>query len=111
MTIQELIEKLKLEKNPNKPFLGTITRFCGKQNITIFSENNDYRELYISEDNDVEPMTIGEAIHELTLTQNWDIDVILTYGNEDSDIFSTKGGVDFKFGGLFVDGKTALQQA
>jgi hypothetical protein len=111
MTVQELIDKLKTSNQPNKPLLGTITRYCGKQNVTIFSEHDDYREIFISEFGDIEPMTIAEAIAELELTEHKDIDIILTYGNEDSDIFSTKGGVDFKFGGLFADGVNSPQQA
>ena len=110
MTVQELIDKLKAEPNHNKPFRGTFTRLCAKQNISIFSENDEYRELFISEDNYVEPMTIAEAIEELEYTEEKEIPIIFTYGNEEDDIFSTLGGVDFKFGGLFVDTSTAPQQ-
>lgn len=110
MTVQNLIDKLVSEPNHNKPFRGTFTRLCAKQNISIFSENDEYRELFISEENDTEPMTIAEAIAELECTEDKDIAIIFTYGNEDDDIFSTLGGVDFKFGGLFVDTATAPQQ-
>lgn len=110
MTVQELIDNLKLENNPYKSFRGTFTGLCAKQNVTIFSENDEYRELFISEDGDVEQMTIAEAIEELELTEHKDIPIIFTYGNEDDDIFSTLGGVEYKQGGLFVDTKTAPQQ-
>ena len=111
MTVQNLIDRLKKEPNHNKPFRGTFTRLCGKQNISIFSENDEYQELFISENDDVEVLSIAEAIEELERTEYKDISIILTYGNEHDDIFSTLGGVDFKFGGLFVDTTTAPQQA
>lgn len=110
MKVQDLIDKLKLEKNQFKAFRGTFTGICARQNITIFSENDEYRELFISEDDEVPQLTIAEAIEELELTEHKDIEIILTYGNEDDDIFSTLGGVEFKQGGLFVDTKTAPQQ-
>ena len=110
MTVQDLIDKLQSESNHNKTFRGTFTRLCAKQNITIFSENDEYRELFISDENDIAPMTIAEAIEELECTEDKGIAIIFTYGNEDDDIFSTLGGVDFKFGELFVDTNTAPQQ-
>jgi hypothetical protein len=109
MTAAELI--IELQKLPDQyaPLTATFSGMFEKANICVFSSNGlEYRELFIPENLDSDGEQIIDVIEQLK--EDPFQEIILTFGNEERDILSTKGGVEFKDGELFVNTETCPQQ-
>lgn len=64
MTITELIDNLSKLDGKTK-FTATFTRIGKNLPLSIFGDSYEYREIFASEDNNIKPITVQEAIDEL----------------------------------------------
>jgi hypothetical protein len=118
MTKQDLIVLLGQE-DPNRILTATFYPLKEKQNVTIFSPGYEYIEIY-TDNGEMEvpefippqtPTLIGEAIEEL-MNGEWrpNDPIILTLGNEEEDVVSSMGGVEWKDGELYLNTETCSRQ-
>lgn len=113
MTVGDLITRL-LTLPQDKPLTATFSKLFDSEAVTLFGPGHEYRELYIHDVNDrpnteEKSMTVAEIIKDLE-TSELHHDVILTYGDEDEDIVSTLGGVEWVNGELYVNTETCPKQ-
>jgi hypothetical protein len=118
MNKRELINHLKT-KDPLDILTCTFYPLVEKKLVCIFSDGYEYIEVFADDGTiDIpqyipqeEPTLIGEAIETLE-KGNWEDDnpIILTLGNEENDVVSSRGGVEWRDGELYLNTETCSRQ-
>ena len=118
MNKRELINHLKT-KDPSDILTATFYPLFKKKFVTIFSDGHEYIEIFVDDEMfqppsyipEEVPTLIGQAIEELE-RGNWEDNypIILTVGNEETDSCSSREGVEWRDGELYLDTITCPRQ-
>lgn len=118
MIKRDLINHLKT-KDPMDILTGTFYPLKSKEMLTIFSAGYEYVEIFADDGTyntpsyipEQEPTLIAEAI-EILENGDWEDNypIILTLGNEEDDTVSSRGGVEWRDGELYLNTLTCSRQ-
>ena len=111
MIAKDFIKELKKFPNQNAPLTATFSGMFKKKEVCLFSDHDDYRELFINKyaEFPVEE-SIASVIEALERETDPNAEMIVTYGSEEHDICSTMGGLEIKDNEIFVNTKTCPRQ-